>query len=95
MADAEVVRSENAEPQAAQQFVAEMSAVASRASALAHDVLATTPLPPGDAARHLPIEIEVSGLDARVTVAGPARPGAVRGAVEKALRDLGLATIPG
>ena len=39
---------------------------------------------------YLEIEVEVPGWTEGVTVASPARPGAVRGAVEKVLRDLGL-----
>ena len=45
--------------------------------------------------RYLAIEVGVSGSDERVTVASPASPGAVRGAVEKTLRGLGLTAIPG
>ena len=38
--------------------------------------------------RHVPIEVEVRGLAGRETVFAPAGPGAVRGAVEKALSRL-------
>lgn len=43
---------------------------------------------------HFEIEIEVPGWTERVAVPSPARPGAVRGAVENVLRDLGLTTVP-
>jgi hypothetical protein len=88
MAEAEVVQLDSADASTAQQFVADMSAVASRASALAHDVC--PPPPFSRDASTLPIEIEVRGFDERVTVAAPAGPGSVRGAVEKTLRRLGL-----
>jgi hypothetical protein len=88
MADVEVVRNEIADPQVARQFVAEITEVAAKASALAHDVLACTIL---DEGLHFEIEIEVPGWTERVAVPSPAQPGAVRGAVEKMLRDLGLA----
>ena len=39
---------------------------------------------------HLEIAVEAPGLTETVPVDSPARPGAVRAAVEKALRDLGL-----
>ena len=38
----------------------------------------------------LEIEVEAGGWTERVFVASPTQPGAVRGAVEKVLRDLGL-----
>ena len=72
----------------ADQFINDLSAVASRASALAHDIC--PPPPFSRDAGSLPIEIEVCGFDERVTVAAPADPGSVRGAVEKTLRRLGL-----
>lgn len=39
------------------------------------------------------IDVEVRGLAGRDTVAAPSGPDEVRGAVEKALRRMGLATI--
>ena len=39
------------------------------------------------------IEVEAPGWTEPVAVPSPARPGEVRGAVEKVLRDLGLTTI--
>ena len=36
------------------------------------------------------IDVEVSGWTERVAVRSPARPGEVRGAVEKVLRDMGM-----
>ena len=43
-----------------------------------------------DEGLHFEIEIEVPGWTERVAVPTPARPGAVRRAVEKVLRDYGL-----
>lgn len=79
MADSEFARNEIADPQVAQQVVAEITVAAATASALARD---------------FEIEVEVLGWTEPVAVPSPARPGAVRGAVEKVLRDLGPATIP-
>lgn len=43
---------------------------------------------------HFEIEVEVPvGWTERVAVPSPARPGEVRGAVEKLLRDLGLTSV--
>ena len=42
---------------------------------------------------HLEIDVEVPGWTERVAVLSPALPGAVRGAVEKVLRDLGLSAV--
>lgn len=39
------------------------------------------------------VEIEVPGWTERVAVPSPSRPGEVRGAVEKLLRDLGLTSV--
>jgi hypothetical protein len=89
MADVEIAPTPIADAQAAERFVDDVSAVASRASALAHEVV-TGPSFSTDAGL-LPIEVEVSGVTGSVMVAAHARPGAVRGAVEKALRDFGLA----
>ena len=87
MADVNIVRNEIADPQVARQFVAEIE-VAARASTLAKDVLACSIL---DEGMHFEIEVEVPGWTERVSVASPARPGAVRSVVAKMLRDLGLA----
>jgi len=46
-----------------------------------------------DEGMHLEIEVEVPGWTERVAVPSPARPGEVRGAVEKLLRDLGLTSV--
>jgi hypothetical protein len=86
MADVEFVRNEISDPQVAQEFVAEIT----RASALARDALACSIL---DEGLHFEIEVEVPGWTERVAIPAPARPGAVRGAVEKVLRDLGLTTV--
>lgn len=41
----------------------------------------------------LEIEVEAPGWTERVTVASPRQPGAVRGAVSRVLRDLGLPSV--
>jgi hypothetical protein len=88
MADIELARNEIADPQLAQQVVDEITEAAAGASARARDiVLACSVL---DEGLHFEIELEVPGWTERVSVPAPARPGAVRGAVEKMLRDLGL-----
>ena len=46
-----------------------------------------------DEGLHFEIEVEAPGWTERVAVASPARPGAVRGAVAKVLRDLGLTAV--
>lgn len=43
--------------------------------------------------RHFEIEVEAPGWTERVVVSSPALPGAVRAAVAKVLRDLGLTTV--
>jgi hypothetical protein len=91
MADAEVSYADSAATP--QQFAADMSAVAARASALAQDVRTCPPPPFSDDAGSMLIEVEVRGLDERVTVPAPADPGSVRGAVEKALRRFGLPAV--
>ena len=53
---------------------------------IAHPEIA--PFPNGT--RDLPVEVEVCGVLGRVTVAAPVGPGAVRTAVEKALRGLAV-----
>lgn len=50
---------------------------------------------PEDETRSLPIQVEISGWDEGVSVvAADAGPGAVRGAVEAALRRSGMTTTP-
>ena len=90
MADVEIVRNEIADPQMAQRVVAEITEVAAKASAPAHDVLACSIL---DEGLYFEIEVEIPGWTERVAVPSPAQPGAVRGAVEKVLRDLGLTAV--
>ncbi len=46
-----------------------------------------------DEGQHFEIEVEVPGWTERVAVPSPARPGEVRGAVEKLLRELGLTSV--
>ena len=87
MANVQIVRNKIADPQVPQQVVAE---VAARASAQAHEALACSIL---DEGLHFRIEVEAPGWTERMAVASPARPGAVRGAVEKLLRDLGLTAV--
>jgi hypothetical protein len=89
MADVEFVRNEIADPQVSQQFVAEITEVAANASALARDVLACSIL---DEGLYFEIEVEAPGWTERVAIPSPALPGAVRGAVAKVLRELGLTT---
>ena len=87
MANVEIVRNEIADPQVSHQVVTEITEVAARASMLARDVLACSIL---DEGLHFEIEVEVPGWTERVAVPSPAQPGAVRGAVAKVLRNLGL-----
>lgn len=89
MTDVDIVRNEIADPQVAHQVVSEIVAAAAAAVGHAHDVVACSIL---DEGRHFEIEVEVPGWTERLSVPSPARPGAVRGAVAKMLRDLGLAT---
>lgn len=90
MADVEFSRNEIADPQLAQQVAAEITDVEAQATAFAHEDLACSIL---DEGLHLEVAVEVPGWTETVAVASPARPGAVRGAVEKLLRDLGLTTL--
>ena len=90
MTDVEFVRNEIADPQVAHQVVSEILDAAGTASTDAGEPVACTIL---DEGRHLEIEVEVPGWTERVFVPSPARPGAVRGAVAKVLRDLGLDTL--
>jgi hypothetical protein len=46
-----------------------------------------------DEGQSLEIDVEVPGWIDRMTVVSPTQPGAVRGAVEKVLRDLGLPSV--
>ena len=84
MAEVEFARNEIADPQGAQRVGSAVSDAA-RAVSLAHDVLTPSI---GDELR-LEIAVEAPGTEA-VAVPSPTRPGAVRGTVEKVLRDLGL-----
>lgn len=88
MVEVEIARNEIADPQVAQQFVAELREVAASASALARGILGCSIL---DEGLHFEIEVEVPGGTARIAIPAPARPGAVRRAVEKVFRDFGLA----
>jgi hypothetical protein len=83
-----------AEVEAGQQAVvvehriaAEMHDIAARASALAQEIIGSVVI--AEVPR-LEIAVEAPGLTKTVSVESPARPGAVRAAVEKMLRDLGL-----
>jgi hypothetical protein len=89
MADVEFARNEIADPEVAQQVVAEITEVAATASP--RDAFSCSIL---DEGLYLEIEVELPGWTERVTVASPARPGAVRSAVAKVLRDLGLTAVP-
>jgi hypothetical protein len=91
MADVEIIRNEIADPKVAHQFVDELTELAASASALARGVLGCSIL---DEGLHYEIEVEAPGWTERVAIPSPARPGAVRGAVEKVLRDLGLTIEP-
>lgn len=90
MADVEFGRNEIADPQLSRQVVAEITDVAARATGLAREVMGCSIL---DEGLHLEIAVEVPGWTESVAVPSPARPGAVRGAVEKLLRDLGLTRV--
>lgn len=84
---ADVERGRQAEAGEHRMAVAEMHDVAARAAALAHDVIGTVGIAQSP---RLEIAVEAPGLTKTVSVESPARPGAVRAAVEKTLRDLGL-----
>jgi len=88
MAEVEFARNEIADPIVAHQVVAEITEVAATASPC--DVLSCSIL---DEGLYLEIEVELPGWTERVTVPSPARPGAVRSAVAKVLRDLGLTAV--
>jgi hypothetical protein len=87
MADVEIVRNEIADPQVSHRVVSEIIDAAAATTTRARDVVACTIL---DEGRHFEIEVEVPGWTERFSIPSPARPGAVRGAVAKVLRDLGL-----
>ena len=91
MAEVEFARNEIADPQVARQVADEVTEVAAAARALALETLGCTIL---DEGLHLEIEVEVPGWTERIAVPAPARPGAVRAAVAKVFRDLGLAADP-
>lgn len=90
MANVGVARNEIADPQIAQRVVTEVTDAAARAAVDAHEVVACT-IP--DEGRRLEIAVEVPGWRETVAIPSPARPGAVRGAVEKLLRDLGFTRV--
>jgi hypothetical protein len=70
-----------------QQTATDFVEVASRARAMAQDTLGSvTSWDDGD----FEIAVEIAGGPEAVHVDSPARPGAVKGTVEKVLRDLGL-----
>ncbi len=87
MAEVEIGRNEIADPEVAQRVARELREVAASAPALGRDILGCSIL---DEGLHFEIQIEVPGWMERVAVPAPARPGAVRRAVEKVLRDYGL-----
>ena len=90
MADVELAHNENTVSRAGRQPDAESAEVAARASAIAQQVLASTIV-----REYSPFEIavEVAGSTEAVSVHSPSRPGAVKGAVEKVLRELGLTRV--
>jgi hypothetical protein len=90
MANVEFARNEIADPQIAPRVVTKVTDAAARATAHAHEVLACTTL---DEGLRLEIAVEVPGWRETVAIPSPARPGAVRGAVEKLLRDLGFTRV--
>jgi hypothetical protein len=85
MAYLEVARNDIADPRVSQDHREEILEVAAMACSVARHACAIL-----DEGRHLEIEIEVPGWSDSVAVASPERPGAVRGAVERLLRDCGL-----
>lgn len=91
MAEVEIARNEIADPQVARRVADEVTEVAATARGTAREVLGCVIL---DEGLHLEIEVEVPGWTERVAVPTPARPGAVRAAVAKVFRDLGLTREP-
>jgi hypothetical protein len=89
MAHLDIARNEIADPQVSRQVVDELTEVAASARALATEVLGCSIL---DEGLHVEIEVEAPGWTERVAIPSPARPGAVKDAVRKVLRDLGLVT---
>ena len=87
MADVELAQNENTVTGARRHPDADIAEVAARASAIAQQVLGST-----NVREFSPFEIavEVAGSSEAVSVHSPSRPGAVKGAVEKVLRELGL-----
>jgi hypothetical protein len=67
--------------------VPDVADVVTRASAVAQEILNGAIV--HDSAR-FEIAVEIAGSPEALSVHSPARPGAVKGAVEKVLRDLGL-----
>jgi hypothetical protein len=84
MAEVEVARNEIADPEVANRFVSELNEAA---SASPEDVLGCAIL---DEGLHFEIEVEVPGWTERVAIPAPARPGDVRRAVARVLREFGL-----
>ena len=91
MAQVDIARNEIADPQVARQVADEVTEVAASARALAREAVGCRIL---DEGLHLEIEVEVPGWTERVAVPAPARPGAVKAAVAKIFRDLGLVPEP-
>jgi hypothetical protein len=87
MAQVEIGRNEIADPQLARQVADEVVEVAAAARGLARETLVIL-----DEGLHLEIEVEIPGWTERIAIPSPARPGAVKRAVAKAFRDLGLTT---
>lgn len=87
MADVEFVRNQIADAQMARQVGDEFVEVVPAATTVARHACAIL-----EEGSRFDIEIEVPGWTERVAVRSPARPGEVRSAVEKMLRDLGLTT---
>ena len=92
MAQVEIPRNEIADPQTASPAADEVAVIAAAARELARETIALAVL---DEGVHLEIEVEVPGWTERIAVPAPARPGAVKAAVEKVFRDLGLTATKG
>ena len=91
MAEVDIALNEIADPQLARQVADEVTEVAAAARALVREAVGCRIL---DEGLHLEIEVEVPGWTERVAVPAPARPGAVKAAVAKIFRDLGLSPAP-
>ena len=85
MANVEFARNEIGGRQMARHVGEEVTEVARTTPTVAAHVCSIL-----DEGTRLEIEVETPGWTERVAVRSPGRPGAVRGAVEKMLRDLGL-----